>query len=153
MRARQWPDLNGPPAKICSRSFIKKLLLKKNRRGNIVMSPTEGPWRHQPAKNIVALICQNNIKTERGGWAVTSPTEGGSGGDPPRHSHVPLAPPKARAKPFSLNTKDVLQDIFSLWRDLFILHHNPRAVVRNTHIIWDTPITSTSIQYINIKMN
>jgi hypothetical protein len=84
---------------------------------------------------------------------VTSPTEGGSGGDPPRHSHVPLAPPKARAKPFSLNTKDVLQDIFSLWRDLFILHHNPGAVVRNTHIIWDTPITSTSIQYINIKMN
>ena len=34
--------------------------------------------------------------------ACTSPTEGGSGGIPPRHSHVPLAPTKAQAKQFLL---------------------------------------------------
>ena len=33
---------------------------------------------------------------------MTSPTEGGPGGHPPRHSHVPPSPPKARAKQFSL---------------------------------------------------
>ena len=34
---------------------------------------------------------------------MTSPTEGGPGGHPPRHSHVPPSPPKARAKLFSFN--------------------------------------------------
>ena len=32
---------------------------------------------------------------------MTSPTEGDPGGHPPRHSHVPPSPPKARAKQFS----------------------------------------------------
>jgi len=40
---------------------------------------------------------------------MTSPTEGGPGGHPPRHSHVPPSPPKARAKQFSLQVYLLLQ--------------------------------------------
>ena len=64
------------------------------------------------AKNIIPLIRQKYMlirqksfleeNKERGNEPVTSPTEGGSGGHPPRHSHVPPSPPKARAKQFSL---------------------------------------------------
>ena len=42
-------------------------------------------------------------KQRKGEWPMTSPTEGGPGGHPPRHSHVP-PPPKARAKQFSLES-------------------------------------------------
>ena len=49
----------------------------------------------------VCLSCLEENK-ERGNGPVTSPTEGGSGGASPRHSHVPPSPPKARAKQFSL---------------------------------------------------
>jgi len=41
-------------------------------------------------------------KTRKEEWALTSPTEGGPGRHPPRHSHdVPPATPEAQAKPFS----------------------------------------------------
>ena len=45
------------------------------------------------AKNIIppfALIRQKSFleKTKKGGWARDFTTEGGSGGHPPRHSHV-----------------------------------------------------------------
>ena len=39
---------------------------------------------------------------------MTSPTEGGPGGHPPRHSHVPPSPPKARAKQFSFSRASLL---------------------------------------------
>jgi len=56
------------------------------------------------AKNIFPLIAKKFLEEnkERGNGPVTSPIEGGPGGHPPRHSHVPPSPPKARAKLFSL---------------------------------------------------
>ena len=50
-----------------------------------------------------SLIRQKSFleKTKKGGWARDVTTEGGPGGHPPQHSHVPPSPPKARAKLFS----------------------------------------------------
>ena len=59
----------------------------------------------QPAKNIIPLIRQKTVlkKTRKREWRARDVTNrGGSGGASPPASRVPLAPPKARAKPFSL---------------------------------------------------
>ena len=59
---------------------------------------------------MIPLIRQKSFleKTKKGGWARDVTTKGGPGGHPPRHSHVPPSPPKARAKLFSLSLLPIL---------------------------------------------
>jgi len=66
--------------------------------GFLVITLTVNPQIYFPANSPKKLSVRKQRKGER---PMTSPTEGGPGGHPPRHSHVPPAPPKARAKQFS----------------------------------------------------